>query len=78
MKVGACQEAARCKRIDTQTPGRIQKGDPHQGSAIYTIGVLESRIGSSTIRILSEVWVDRPMYPEGVLAVFVRCYSAPL
>ena len=30
------------------TPGRIQKVDPPQGSIIYTIGVLEPRIGGST------------------------------
>ena len=29
----------------TQTPGRIQKVDPPQGFIIYTIGVLDSRIG---------------------------------
>ena len=36
----------------SQTPGRIQKRDPPQGSAIYTIGVLDSRIGGSTFWIL--------------------------
>ena len=30
--------------------------DPPQDSAIYTIGVLESRIGASTCRIFQGVW----------------------
>ena len=33
-------------------PGRIQKVHPPEGSMISTIGVLESRIGGSTFRIL--------------------------
>ena len=37
----------------TKTPGQIQKADQPQGSVIYTIGVLESRIRASTFRILS-------------------------
>ena len=37
--------------------GHIQKVDPPQGSVIYTIGVLESRIGGSTFWILPGVWV---------------------
>ena len=37
-------------------PGRIQKVDPPSGSIIYTIGVLEPRIGGSTFWILPGVW----------------------
>ena len=33
----------------SQSPGRIPKMDPPEGSIIYTIGVLESRIGSSRL-----------------------------
>ena len=36
----------------TEIPGRIQQADPPQGSVIYTIGVLPSRIGGSAFRIL--------------------------
>ena len=32
----------------SQTPGRIQKADPPEGSVIYTIGILQFRIGGST------------------------------
>ena len=42
-------------RVDmafTQTPGRIQRVDPPKGSVIYTVRVLESRIGGSTFWIL--------------------------
>ena len=42
--------------VTTQSPGRIQKVDPPQGSVIYTIGVLGSRIGESTFWILPGVW----------------------
>ena len=40
----------------TQTPGRIPKVDPHEGSSIYTIGVFQSRTGGSTFWILPGVW----------------------
>ena len=39
-------------------PGRIQKVDPLKGSEIYTIRVLESRIGGSAFWILPGVWVE--------------------
>ena len=42
----------------SQTPGRIQKVDPPEGSRIYTMGVLESRIGGRTSGILLKVWAE--------------------
>ena len=41
----------------SQTPGRIQKEAPPEGSTIYTIGVFEPRLGGSPFWILPEVWV---------------------
>ena len=35
--------------VTTQTPGRIHNIDPPQGSVIYTIGILESRIRGSIL-----------------------------
>ena len=39
----------------TQALGRIQKADPLQNPIVYSIGVLESRIGGSTCWILPGV-----------------------
>ena len=45
----ACASGMRgAGRRIAQTPGQIQNVDAPQGSAIYTIGVLESKIGGST------------------------------
>ena len=49
----------------THTPGRIQKVDSPQGSVIYTIGVLESRIGGSTFWILPKVWESKLLAVAG-------------
>ena len=49
----------------TQTSGRIQQKDPPEGSVIYTIGELESRIGDSTFWIVPKLWVGIvAMQPE--------------
>ena len=40
----------------SQTPGRIQKVDPLEGSIVYTVGVFEPRIGGSSFWILVGVW----------------------
>ena len=42
---------------DSQSPRMIQKIDPHWGSIIYTIGILESRIGVSIFWILPRLLV---------------------
>ena len=56
-----------------ESPGRIEKMDPPWGSVIYTIGVLESRIGGSVFWILPGLWEAecRPSSP-------MTCRAFPL
>ena len=51
--------------------GRIQKVNPPWGSVIYTIEVLESRIGGSTFRLIPGVWA-------WILLGFASCCQALL
>ena len=44
-----------------ETPGRIQKVDPPKGPIIYTMGLVDLRIGGSTCWILPGVW-DTVLY----------------
>ena len=44
--------------VAPHTPGRIQKVRPPLGSVIYTVGVLESRIGGSAFWILPGLWAN--------------------
>ena len=66
-----------------QTPGRIHKVDPPEGSVIYTIGVFESRLGGSTFWILPLVLSTGGAYLNGLttcrrwqLQLFPKCLGA--
>ena len=58
-----------------QTPGRIQKVDPPEGPVIYTIGVLEYKIGGSTCWILPGVWAAA--YPSPLRHAWINYVDMP-
>ena len=76
---GFCDTRVRSSEgSETQTPGWIQKVDIPYGSIIYTIGVLESRVGGSTSWILPGVWERLPTqrrFRQGTRYLWETCWT---
>ena len=62
----------------TQTPGQVQKVDPPSRSMIYTIGVLEPRIGGSTFWILPGVLAKKHLKQISAGSAWVRSLAPKL